>query len=208
MKRAFKRTVIFLFSLAVLPLWLLYRLEMFLLKREGVFYGYSQLLCLFPGIIGNYMRFAFYRMTIAEMGEDSCICFGVTLAHPGIRIGRGVYVGPWCNLGLCTIEDDVLFGSGVHVISGFNQHGYADISVPIREQKGELLNVRIGRDSWIGNKAVVGNHVGEKSVVGAASLVVSEIPPYSVAVGSPAKAVRDRRQSSITNYELRITNYV
>ena len=193
MKRILKRFLILLFSLAVLPLWLLYRLQLLVLKRDEAFYGFSQLLCLFPGIVGNYIRFAFYRMTIASLGDDSCISFGVTLAHPDIRIGRGVYIGPWCNLGLCTIEDDVLFGSDVHVISGFNQHGYSDISIPIREQRGELLNVRIGRDSWIGNKAVVGNHLGEKSIVGAASLVVGEVPPYSVVAGNPAKVIRDRR---------------
>ena len=192
MKRAFKRLIIFLFCLAILPLWLLYRLEVLLLRRKEAFYGYSQLLCLFPGIIGNYMRFAFYRMSIASLGDDSCICFGVTLANPDIRIGRGVYIGPWCNFGLCTIDDDVLFGSDVHVISGFGQHGHDDVSVPMREQRGELLNVKIGRDSWIGNKAVVGNHVGEKSIVGAASLVVREVPPYSVAVGNPAKVIRER----------------
>ena len=194
MKRMVKRLIIFLFYLGVSPLWLLYRLELFILRRKEAFYGYSQLLCLFPGIIGNYIRFAFYRMSISSLGDDSCISFGVTLAHSNIRIGRRVYIGPWCNLGLCTIEDDVLFGSDVHVISGFNQHGHADISVPMREQHGELLNVRIGRDSWIGNKAVVGNHVGEKSIVGAASLVVNEVPPYSVAVGNPAKVIRDRRK--------------
>ena len=193
MKHVIKRFVIFIFCLTVSPLWLLYRLEALILKRNEVFYGYSQLLCLFPGIVGNYIRFAFYRMSTASLGDDSCISFGVTLAHPDIRIGRGVYIGPWCNLGLCTVEDDVLFGSDVHVISGFNQHGHDDISVPMREQRGELLNVKIGRDSWIGNKAVVGNHVGEKSIVGAASLVVNEVPPYSVAVGNPAKVIRDRR---------------
>ena len=194
MMRLLKRFIILLFCLIVSPFWLLYRTEVLLLKRKEAFYGFSQLLCLFPGIIGNFMRFAFYRMTITSMGDDACISFGVTLAHPDIRIGNRVYIGPWCNLGLCTIEDDVLFGSDVHVISGFNQHGHADISVPMREQRGELLNVRIGRDSWIGNKAVVGNHVGEKSIVGAAALVIHEVPPYSIAVGNPAKVIRDRRQ--------------
>ena len=193
MKRAFKRFIILLFCLAAMPLWLLYRLQVLLLKRKEAFYGYSQLLCLFPGIVGDYMRFAFYRMTIKSLGDDSCISFGATLAHAGIRIGRGVYIGPWCNLGLCTIEDDVLLGTDVHIISGFNQHGNTDVSIPMREQQGELLNVRIGRDSWIGNKAVVGNHVGEKSIVGAASLVVREVPPYSVAAGNPARVIRDRR---------------
>jgi acetyltransferase-like isoleucine patch superfamily enzyme len=171
----------------------MYRLETMVLTRKKTFYGYSQFLCLFPGILGNYIRFAFYRLTIESLGDDSCICFGVTLADPDIRIGKGVYIGPWCNFGLCTIEDDVLFGSDVHVISGFNQHGHADLSTPMREQQGELLKVRIGRDSWIGNKAVIGNHIGEKSIVGAASLVVHELPAYSIAAGNPAKIIRDRR---------------
>jgi acetyltransferase-like isoleucine patch superfamily enzyme len=194
MRRVLKRLIIGFFSLMVLPLWLLYRLEILLLKREDIFYGYSQLLSLFPGIFGNYLRFAFYRMTLTLLGEDSCISFGVTLVTPEIRIGKGVYIGPWCNLGLCTLEDDVLLGSDVHIISGFNQHGYSDLFIPIREQKGELLNVRVGQDSWIGNKAVVGNHIGEKCIVGAAALVTHELPAYSIAVGNPAKIIRDRRE--------------
>jgi len=105
-----------------------------------------------------------------------------------------VYVGAYCNLGLCSIEDDVLLGTDAHIISGFAQHGYADLGIPIRKQQGELLNVRIGCDTWIGNKAVVGNHVGKKCIIGAASLVVHEVLPYSIAVGNPAKVVRDRHQ--------------
>lgn len=194
MKRILKRSAILILCLFVSPLWVIYRLESFLLKREETFYGYSQFLSLFPGLIGNYIRFAFYQMTLASLGDDSCISFGVTLADPGIRIGRGVYIGPWCNLGLCTLEDDVLLGTDVHIMSGFTQHGHADLLIPIREQKGEPLNVRIGRDTWIGNKAVVGNHVGEKCIVGAASLVNHEVPAYSIAVGNPAQVIRDRRE--------------
>lgn len=197
MKRILKRLVILIFYVVVLPLWLAYRLQTLMLKREETFYGYSQLLSLFPGIIGNYLRFAFYRMTIASLGDDTRISFGVTLADPRIRIGRGVYIGLWCNLGLCTIDDDVLLGTDVHIMSGFSQHGQTDLSIPIRDQKGKLLNVRIGRDSWIGNKSVVGNHIGKKCIIGAASLVSREIPPYSIAVGNPAQVIRDRREPSI-----------
>jgi virginiamycin A acetyltransferase len=196
MRSALKSSAILVFCILVSPLVLMYRLEGLLLKRKEIFYGYSQFLSLFPGLVGNYIRFAFYRMTIASLGDDSCICFGVTLADPGIRIGRRVYIGLWCNLGLCTLEDDVLLATDVHIMSGFSQHGHDDLIMPIREQNGVLLNVRIGRDTWIGNKAVVGNHVGEKCIIGAASLVNHEIPAYSIAVGNPAKIIRDRREST------------
>src|SRR6266542_5181945 len=194
MKKAIKRLAYLISILIVLPAWLFYRLESLVLGKEKSFSGFSQLMSLFPGITGNYLRYGFYKLTLGKLGEDACICFGVTLAHPGIRIGRGVYIGPFCNLGLCTIEDDVLLATELHVISGFQQHGYENLDLPIREQEGKLVNVRIGAGSWIGNKAVIGSHVGEKSIVGAASLVNKEIPPYSIAVGNPAKVIRDRRE--------------
>ncbi len=197
MKRQLKRIVYALFIILVLPVWLLYRLESLLIGKKKAFPGFSQLFSLIPGLIGNYFRFAFYKLALAGVGEDSCISFGVTMSDPRARIGRGVYIGPYCNLGLCTIEDDVLLATSVHVMSGFEQHGYTDLSIPIREQKGDLLNIRIGRDSWIGNQAVVGNDVGEKCIVGAAALVNREIPPYSIAVGNPAKVVRDRREAPV-----------
>jgi virginiamycin A acetyltransferase len=194
MKRIIKWISYSVSVVLVIPLWILYAVQSALLGREKSFAGYSQLLSLFPGITGNYLRWAFYKLTLEKLGVDVCISFGVTLVSPSIRIGRGVYIGPWCNLGLCTIEDDVLLGTDVHIISGFAQHGYDDLMLPIREQKGKLLNVCIGRDCWIGNKAIVGNHVGEKCIIGAASLVNREIPPYSIAAGNPAKVIHDRRE--------------
>src|SRR5438477_9872705 len=148
MKRALKRLAYLLSILLVLPVWLLYVLESLVLGNERSFSDFSQLMSLFPGILGDYLRFGFYKLTLSQLGEDTCICFGVTMANPGIRIGRGVYIGPFCNLGLCTVEDDVLLATEVHVMSGFAQHGYETVDTPIREQKGRLLNIRIGADTW------------------------------------------------------------
>ena len=136
MKRALKRLVYLLFAVLVVPIWLLYMLQAAIFGRKRSFYDYSQLMSLIPGIVGNYFRFAFYRLTIASLGDDSCICFGATLADPKISIGRGVYIGPYCNLGLCTIGDDVLLATEVHIISGFSQHGHSDLSVPINRMSG------------------------------------------------------------------------
>jgi virginiamycin A acetyltransferase len=202
MKRIVNCAAKAIFVLIVVPVWVLYLLESTILGRKKSFPGYSQFFSLIPGLVGNYLREAFYRLSLVHLGSQSCICFGVILSDPGARIGSGVYIGPHCNLGLCTIEDDVLLGSGIHIMSGMSQHGFADLFVPIREQKGELLNVRIGRDTWIGNNTVVGNHVGEKCVIGAAALVIREVPPFSIAVGNPAKVIRDRRNPATEMSEL------
>jgi carbonic anhydrase/acetyltransferase-like protein (isoleucine patch superfamily) len=55
--------------------------------------------------------------------------------------------------------------------------------------------VRIGPDCWIGVKVSVlrGTRVGRGSVLGAHAVVRGDIPEYSIAVGAPARVVRDRR---------------
>jgi len=52
--------------------------------------------------------------------------------------------------------------------------------------------IRIGRNVWIGFDACIlpGVTVGEGSVVGARSVVVENVPPFSVAVGNPARIIR------------------
>ena len=50
----------------------------------------------------------------------------------------------------------------------------------------------IGKNSWIGSGAIIlpGSKIGDHVVIGANSVVTGEIPSYSVAVGSPARVVR------------------
>jgi acetyltransferase-like isoleucine patch superfamily enzyme len=56
---------------------------------------------------------------------------------------------------------------------------------------GDSLPVRICRGAWIGQNAFIlkGVTVGEGAVVGVNSVVVSDIPPFSVALGNPARVV-------------------
>ena len=56
----------------------------------------------------------------------------------------------------------------------------------------EILPVRIGRHAWLGANVVVlkGVTVGEGAIVGAGSVVVTSIPPFSIAMGNPARVVR------------------
>jgi acetyltransferase-like isoleucine patch superfamily enzyme len=51
--------------------------------------------------------------------------------------------------------------------------------------------VRIGSGAWLGeNVCVIGANVGRNSVVGANSVVMSDIPDFCVAVGAPARVIR------------------
>jgi virginiamycin A acetyltransferase len=54
--------------------------------------------------------------------------------------------------------------------------------------------VEIGSDVWIGTRSLVlsGARIGDGAVIAAGSIVVDDIPPYAIALGSPAKVVRYR----------------
>ncbi|MBQ3841471.1 MAG: CatB-related O-acetyltransferase [Ruminiclostridium sp.] len=57
--------------------------------------------------------------------------------------------------------------------------------------KGDTV---IGNDVWIGQNSVIlpGVHIGDGAIIGADSVVGSDVPPYTIAVGNPAKPVRKR----------------
>src|SRR5207237_7342340 len=128
---------------------------------------------------------------------DACLSFGTTFSHPTARVGRTVYVGPYCCLGDVTLEDDVLIGSQVSVMNGGAQHGIDRLDIPVREQPGKWPHVTIGQDSWIGDRAVVLADVGKHCVIGAGAVVCSAIPDYAIALGVAARGVCYRRGRAV-----------
>jgi acetyltransferase-like isoleucine patch superfamily enzyme len=110
-------------------------------------------------------------------------------------LGNNVYVGVGCMLGDVTLEDDVLIGSHVSIINGRRQHGTERLDIPIREQSGDYPRIVIGRDSWIGDRAIVTSDVAKHCVVGAGSVVTKPVPDFAIVVGNPAR-IRGFRRSS------------
>jgi virginiamycin A acetyltransferase len=57
--------------------------------------------------------------------------------------------------------------------------------------KGDTV---IGNDVWIGQNAVIlpGVHIGDGTIIGASSVVGSDVAPYTIVIGNPAKVLRKR----------------
>jgi acetyltransferase-like isoleucine patch superfamily enzyme len=176
----------------VLPCYLGYLLGTLPLGRARAFPGWSQALALVPGLTGIYLRRAFYRLVLPRCAADTCLSFGTVFSHPTAEVGSRVYVGLYCCLGDVTLGDDVLLGSHVSVSNGGRQHGIDRLDVPIREQPGQWPRVCIGRDSWIGDRAIVLADVGNHCVIGAGAVVTEPVPDFAIAVGVPARVVRFR----------------
>lgn len=195
MKRTAKKLISFFCTALISPVLMIYWLQAKVLGADQVFSGWSQLFSLIPGLTGVHLRHAFLRATSARCGESACVSFGTIFSHPGVSIGRTAYIGNYCSIGNVTIEDDVLIASHVSVMNGCRQHGTERLDVPIREQVGIYEPVTIGCDSWIGERATIAANVGRHCIIGAGSLVLSPVPDYGIAVGVPARVIRDRRAS-------------
>jgi len=72
-----------------------------------------------------------------------------------------------------------------------------DLGAPIPDQGWTSGHVTIGPDCWIGMGVSIlpGVTIGASSIIGAGSVVAKDIPEYSIAVGNPAKVLRDRRET-------------
>lgn len=194
MKKILKQLLQYCAMVMVLPLyWLMLLSEQFV-KTDQPFQGCSQLLSLFPGVPGNYLRQQFYCLSLTECHNDCCIEFGTILNQRGIELGHRVYIGANCCIGLCRIEDDVMLGSNIDVLSGKGQHNFERLDIPMQQQGGVLEKIVIGADSWLGNSSVVMANVGTKSIVAAGSVVIKDVEPFSIIGGNPAKLLKRRLQ--------------
>jgi acetyltransferase-like isoleucine patch superfamily enzyme len=119
----------------------------------------------------------------------------ITMPAPArIRIGAGTFL----NLGvmvaaaeLVEIGEHCMFANGCLITDANHRFDDPDRPVPWQgfTSKGPT---RIGDNVWCGAHVVVtsGVTIGERCVIGAASVVTEDIPPHSVAAGAPARVLR------------------
>jgi acetyltransferase-like isoleucine patch superfamily enzyme len=180
------------FAVLALPFTVVYFLLSLLSGKTPALSTLSQLMSLFPGKVGVFLRSGFYRFTLERFAPETVVGFGTLFSQQNTCVGRGVYIGPQSNIGMCTIEDDCLLGSGVHVMSGAKQHNFEDTDTPLREQGGEFTRVTIGKNTWVGNCALIMADVGKNCVVAAGAVVTKPVPDGAIVGGNPAKILKVR----------------
>ncbi len=124
---------------------------------------------------------------------------GVDLrAHGGsqLHIGEHTYIGPYTCIsgyGTISIGKNCLIAS--HSSLYAHNYNFKDSTQKIREQGFNFKGIKIENDCWLGSsvKVVDGVTIGRGSVVGAGAVVTKDLPPYSVAIGVPAKVIDSRK---------------
>jgi acetyltransferase-like isoleucine patch superfamily enzyme len=114
--------------------------------------------------------------TCIDIGQDTFIGLNVCISGPG-----NIKIGKHCLIAAHT---------GIYA----NNHNFTDPMEPIKYQGITCKGIVIEDDCWLGHgvKVLDGVTIGKGSVIGAGAVVTKDIPPFSVAVGIPARVIKSR----------------
>ncbi len=167
----------------------------FLLSGIGVEIGSS---CTIDANVVANLGFSQGKRGQIKIETKTQIGRGVILDAWGgsIAIAENVFIGPYTVIyghGGVTIGKDTLIGTHSRILS--SNHSIPERNSGIRSKPDILLPTTIGEDVWLGAGTTIlgGVTLGDGCVVGAGAVVTKDLPPYSVAVGVPAKVVRTRQ---------------
>ena len=173
------------------PFW--YRLSN--VKNRFLFGSYGKDVYIESGVVINRPRFV-------HVGNHVRIKRNTSInLHPRDKkskeillfLGDHVIISEGCFISACNrlvIEENVGVSPNVMIID--NSRVLGNVGLPSKEQDLKIGYVHIGADSWIAYGACILPNVtiGKHCIIGALSVVNKDIPPYSLAVGSPAKVVK------------------
>lgn len=119
-----------------------------------------------------------------------------------IEIGESTVIGPYTCIagpGHIKIGTSCLIASHGGIYA--SQHIFADPNREIRTQGVTREGIVIEDDSWLGAGVQVldGVTIGRGSVIGAGAVVTKDIPPYSIAVGVPARVISNRKSAELNS---------
>lgn len=147
-------------------------------------------------LVGKYMDLVGIGNNTHILPFSRIQCFPDKNSAPYIKIGSNCVLGFFTTI-LCAGDAKVEIGDYVlmasHILIAAENHGMdAGSDLYYIQQPLEGKSVSIGDGCWIGEKVIIlsGVKIGRKTIIGAGSVVANDIPPYSIAVGNPARVIK------------------
>lgn len=158
--------------------------------------------------LGDQCRIARHALLRANTSDQKGITLGnrvsvqenslINANRGHVVIGDNSWLGPGTIVygnGGVDIGSDVMVAS--HCAINTVSHNFSNIDIPMNDQGTNCDPVVIEDDVWIGTAAVIlqGVRIGEGSIIAAGAVVTKSIPPYSIAMGVPARVTASRLPS-------------
>jgi galactoside O-acetyltransferase len=181
------------------------------------------LFCSMPGSMGFKARRTYLRWRINRMGSNAFICRGINLVGPGNIIIGDEFSCLWncslmaCDDGSIQIGDRVALNANVYInaclggrivlgndvsigpntVLRASDHITTDLDVPINQQGHTGGEIYIEDGVWLGGNVttVGGVRIGKGAVVAAGAVVTSDVEPFTIVGGVPAKFIKKRGES-------------
>ena len=127
-------------------------------------------------------------ITASSLGDYTYVEVGSRISHA--QIGRFCSLAPYAMVGLAEHPTHMV-GTHPFLYRHIPSLGYDLVD---HDAFDELRRTTLGHDVWVGTGAIVrgGVHVGHGAVIGAGAVVTSDVPPYAIYAGVPARLVRYR----------------
>jgi acetyltransferase-like isoleucine patch superfamily enzyme len=121
----------------------------------------------------------FRRDFTCEVGGQGEVVIGAGCVFTGMAMIQ-------CSTSV-RIGDGAIFGQGLVIADG--NHRFRDPNVPFLDQGYDFRPITVGAGAVVLSSCTIVNDIGERALIGANSVVTRPIPPYSLAVGAPARVV-------------------
>lgn len=188
MRKSLKIVAFMVAEVFVSPLVFLSWLERRLSSGEILFRCCAEFLALMPGIVGVYLRGAYYFGTLQQASWETHVGFGSLFMHREGALGDRASMGAYCVLGHAEIGASVMMGSRVSIPSGKRQHFTANGDLT---GQSSYTTVAVGERTWVGEGAIILADVGRDCIVAAGAVVTASVPDGVLVAGNPARVIRE-----------------
>ncbi len=162
----------------------------------SIYSFFINILYLLMEILPSFGRNLIFKFIFKKVGRNCLIDYKTYFRYPSrISLGYNVTINRDCSLFASymvdnieiTIGNNVALGPHVRIFTATHDYSTLDLS-------DTAASVIIEDYVWIGGGSIIlpGVVVGKGAVIGAGSVVTKSVPPFSVAVGNPARVIKDR----------------
>ena len=169
-------------------LWAKLNLDIFL-----VYSWVSTVFFFLMDIFPHPLRYVIFKILLGKMGKKVVIDYKTYIRYPNtIELGDNVVINRGCEFYTSVnLGKKIKIGNNVKISPNTKFYGAAHDHT-LTSMPNIADDILVEDNCWICADCTIlqGVSIGHHSVVGAGSVVTKDIPPYSVAVGNPAKVIK------------------